>query len=691
MFLNSRRFIVWLSSLLAVLLVYLVYTRLAPSSFVDGEGGAGVGELGGDSNVGDANGPVGKIDGVGIGGMKQVRLVKLDAQKQVERVVGFEEVLHKSGDEWVLEEPFMDLYRPKFTARVTADTGTVQVETAAGKTTPKDVSLAGNVVIRIFGKDSNDVNEAILYLDDVSFQGERTAFSTAGFVEYVSSRARLVGRGMEVVYDEGLQRVDYLRIGEVESLRFRVLSSPSVLGAGGVAARQGGAEGVIGAAGAAGSGAGGAYRCVLKGNVVVSSVEQVVLADVVSVTGVLGPGGSIDESQAEDKSEAGTDEVAAESDEAAGGGEEIVVRCDGGVVIAPQARENVFEDFIGAEGERKGSGRFDAGGVDAADTEGKSVLTARRIDYDAVSGEAVAPGGCEIKFFAGDVIDANEGVVQVPVVMSCKREGVFRTRTNEIRFAGDCRCRMVRRDGDMEQEYVLLSPEVLVEPAEKKGGQAGGVIARVGHITASGGEVTVESVRKLSGSVLGGVQLKCEQIDYDAGRREFVARRPRRVYVDNSKVAEPNEETGRFSLRRRSHVYIYDFEELRYALDAKTVVADGGEGSVLLNYFPIVEGQIGDKVEVSAGRIEAELDERKGGRTELARLAASGGVTYEDGDKEFVGSEFSYDVRDGVVKVWGDEFDRCIFNGVFVDGLEWDLSSDKVKVNVTGPGAVRVK
>jgi hypothetical protein len=43
------------------------------------------------------------------------------------------------------------------------------------------------------------------------------------------------------------------------------------------------------------------------------------------------------------------------------------------------------------------------------------------------------------------------------------------------------------------------------------------------------------------------------------------------------------------------------------------------------------------------------------------------------------------------MKVKGDRFQPCYFNGTLVDGIEYDLKTGKIKAKVVGPGTLKIK
>jgi hypothetical protein len=74
-----------------------------------------------------------------------------------------------------------------------------------------------------------------------------------------------------------------------------------------------------------------------------------------------------------------------------------------------------------------------------------------------------------------------------------------------------------------------------------------------------------------------------------------------------------------------------------------------------------------------------------------ATLTASGGVTYQAKDNEFIGGQLFYDHAKQLIKVIGSESFPCQFNGQLTDQIEYDLKTDTVKAELVGPGALRLK
>ncbi|UCF14492.1 MAG: hypothetical protein JSW59_13845, partial [Phycisphaerales bacterium] len=217
-----RKVLVGFISLGSVLAVYLLYTGMSDSPVIDRDLGADFVEAMADSNIGDFDSNVGKIGNIGIGRTEVAKYVTLNEEtKEVESIWGFRTLLSKSRGRWELEKPYVNVYEPEFTCYITADSGLVQMETAAERTTPKDATFSGNVVIHVLPTGSSELKESFVYLDDIIFLSDRSQLYTEGPVEYVSDDVRMRGRGLELIYNDQSDRLEFFRIVDLESLRIK--------------------------------------------------------------------------------------------------------------------------------------------------------------------------------------------------------------------------------------------------------------------------------------------------------------------------------------------------------------------------------------------------------------------------------------------------------------------------------------
>jgi hypothetical protein len=715
---KSRKLYVWLISAAAVLVIYLLYNRISKTPPIEvappsaGRGGAPAASSLRDKTAGDSN--IGMVGGVGIGPVQKAKYTHLNAKKQVDREFGFEKLLHAEGNEWEIEKPYLNIFRRNLKCYMTADEGKVQVEDAVGRATPKDATLTGNVVIHILPEKDSRVKESFIYLDDVIFISEKSQFSSAGPVRFTSQDAQMLGKGLELVYNDELDRLEFLKIIALETLRIRQSSKASLFssqasnttGPGNrpsppwtskdkqierrettdVGRRTRGGE---------------YYKCVFRKNVVIDGPEQLILADEVSISDLLLS--KVSDEKSESRDAGGTDKVetsekAPEESAVSPPGEpnkspehftDIVVTCDDGIIVVPMTSSTMSPDMT-AEG--KGSKSFN-------DEKGRPTFVAQRIDYSVVTEDAVASGPSELTFYANDITGTEGGSAAVPVKVTAQEKVKFLPVLNQVIFEGDVLCTTLREKADFQQRYTLSAPKLTVDLSKSRGASLTGdkqSRADIKHLTASGEVVQLDTSKWTGEELLGFTKLKCLQFDYDADRQMFVAAGPGIIAVDNSKIAEPKKQVGRFSLQRPCYAVVRNFDTLKYLKDADIIIADAGSEQILIDHFPIVRGQYGQQASATANHIEAMLYETSTGQTELSTLSAKGGITYEEQRPkkgkaiQFVGSEMFYDGSKSMITAWGDESQPCFLNGALAPGIEYDLKNDRIKTKITGPGMLQM-
>ncbi len=717
-----RKFFVWLISLAAVLAIYLLYNQLSKTREIDIDTLLESTGAIADSNADQADDEIGFIGDVGVSTVKKARFTTLNNQKQIDREFGFEKLLHETADNWELEKPFMNIFRRDFICSITADRGQVQVETAAGKPTPKDAILTGNVVIHILPQNESSIKESFIYLDDVVFISERSQFSTAGPVKFVSQDAHLLGKGLELVYNDQTDRLEFLRITHLDSLNIKPSSKASLF----AQAKQSTApaskppdtqpaettklpsgqtdiepanrsdDEIVNRPAAQPT----LYRCVFSKNFVIDCPQQLIFADEVSINNISLHGTSDEKSENEaypSKREAEPPpppaietqdteirdtryEIRDTEDKQP---TDIVVTCDGGIFVTPMDSHRAPEDFAEIEPEATTTAgkRLEEFG----DTTGRPTFTARRIDYSAATGDTVATGPSELVFYVNDIAGTEAKKSAVPVKVTAREKTKFSPASNQVVFEGDCRCVTESgADSPIRQKYTLSAPKLTVN-------LTAGETPDIEHLTADGGTVQLDTSKWAGEELLGFVKLKCRRFDYDALQQSFLATGPGLIVVDNSKITGPQKETAKFSLQRQCYAVVRDFETLQYCLKTNRVIADAAPQRMLIDYFPIVNGQYGQQVAATAGHIEADLYETADGRTELSTLTATAGIFYEEADIQFIGSRLFYDADNSIITAEGDESQPCLLNGAFVDEIEYNLKTGKAKSKIIAPGTLQMR
>ena len=714
---NSRKFRVWLISMGAVLALYLLYSLLSKTPRIEIDTGSYFTDTFADGNYDGFGDKVGKIGKIGIGNIQKATYVNFNEQKQVDRVLGFDELLHKTENEYEGIKPYLNIYRRDLVCYITADRADVRIETAVEKPAPKDAKFNGNVVAHIVPENSSDVKESFLYLDDVTFISDTSQFLTPGPVKYVSQDVRMLGSGLELIYNEQLERIELLRVRDLESASLKSTKSPFFptdktksykppdpnskvqprQPGKTVAPAQKEAE---------------RYRCVFSKNIVVDSPEQLIFAsEKLSISNIFKPEASGEQpdkadpngSDAVKKTTADTTPNAKNQLEPNSAGSpnspaipekepvDIVVTCDKGLVITPmditQPDTNStlisMEQLLGTAREKlKQSNK----------TKGRSVFIAQRIDFSASTRDTIATGPSELTFYTDDLVRTEANGTVVPVKISARRKAQFLPSSNQALFEGDCRCQMQREDANSRQTFALSSPLLTVDLSGDKDKRPSASAGTIEYLTADGPTVRLQSTKTAGDKLLGGFELKCVKFDYDANDANgpfFLATGPGTITVDNSTISEPNSDGGRFSLRRRCYAVVDNFDTLKYLLESNQIIAEAEGRGLGVDYFPIVDGKADQHVAVTAGRVVVNLLETADNRTEISTLLATGGVTYNEKDKEFTGSRLFYDALKAVLTVRGDAFHPCIYNGTLVDQIEYDLKTGDVKFKIVGPGVIQ--
>jgi len=740
-----RKIFIAFISLAAVLAIYLFYGRLSKTTTipVDTDTGAEFIDSFADSNEGGLENDVGMIGQVGVSTVRKARYITLNENKEVEREWGFEKLLHEVRDIWVIEKPYMNIYQRNVKFYIKADKGNVQVETVVGKSTPKDATFTGNVVISILPQGSSNVKKSNIYLDDITFLSEKSQLTTAGPVKFISEDAQMLGTGMELIYDNRLERLEYLRIIDLENLRIRSsqmgfrsdarTQADGTADTGGPAKMQQPDEPVVAsdkgqtqttvARQEVEQGKGEYYKCIFGKNVLIDSPEQLVFAhDKIAINDIFwskpssGQLSKADTGTAEQgpqsPDDANTNNVAVpkqnepnessqdepnessqnEPNESSEKFEDIVVTCDGGFVVTPMASAKADE-----YSEKFSPNASIITGTESPkeleDADDRTTFITRTIDYSASTDDTVAVGASELKFYTSDLIQAEPNQATVPVKVTSQKLLRFIPALNQVIFEGDCVCEMLRDEPNGQQRYQISGQSFTVDLLPDKDKQPSDSGHQIKHFTADGGVVKLANVKTADEKVLGGVELKCLKFEYDTARQSFLATGPGVINLYNSDVPEPNSQPDRFTLNKPCWVIIEDFQTLKYFLRKNQLIADAtSQDSLKVNYFPIVNGQVlyDQQVTVTAVHVQADLIETAEGELELSTLNATGGITYEDGDKEFNGSKLFYDAGKSIITVHGDELQPCRFNGVPVDEIEWDLKTDKIKFEISGPGALQL-
>jgi hypothetical protein len=645
------------------------------------------------ADVCDSTGKIGKVGDVGVGIVKNARYTTLNAQRQVEREFGFQELLHQDGNDWEIEKPYVNIYRRSFNCTITGERAKVTVEVAGGKVTPKHGMLMGNVIIRIWPQRKKGLDETTIYLDDVAFSADKSMFSTAGPIELVSDNLKMAGTGLEIVYNGTDEQLERLQITNLQNLRMKKWSQGTVLRSTPDADANNQKQK---SENERASKRGKFYQCTLDKNVRIETPNEQLLADALLINDIFVAGGSAEQ----DVNKSSPDENVAPipaanrprpavSDESPG---DVSITCKGGIIVAPMgssaknelpAQQTAYADIIAQQ---------DAN----ISPVGKTTFRGGNVTYSATTGEAVAIGLSSISFDVNGKTRDGAGA-PATVRLTSRRQAVFSPASNKGTFEGDCRCTISQEQGKTIQQYVVLADKLEIDLAKKNPGEAYDSSLSVTRLIASGGNTHLASTKKtvrpgspqVGDKLLTGIELKCASIDYDTADGNFFAAGPGLIKVDNSQTDEPQDKLAKFSLQRKCYALLRKFDSLAYSGQSKHLTADSKGGSLLVDYFPLLEGRGNEKVSVTASHVEANITEAPTGRMELKDLLAKGAITYEDKEAQIAGSEFIYDANSALIDIKGDKFRPCNFNGAIIDGVQYDTKTGKWNTRLKGPGAIK--
>jgi len=506
-----RKLVIGFVSLCAVLGAYLLYNRISRSPSFDAGQQVDIMESAAGPNTVDFNSEIGKIGDVGVGSVRKAKYITLDENKQVEREFGFEKLLNEARDIWDIEKPYMNIFRRNFKCYITADKGKVQVETAVGRTTPKDATFSSNVVVRILSGPPDDVKESFVYLDNFFFLSDRSRLSTAGPVKFVSEDILMNGAGMELVYNEQTERLEYFKIDDLDSLQIKgssaamfsedntskensqtkssPLSKPLIVDKAPTAAASAvdvkpqveQAQGVY-------------YKCTFNKNVLVNTPKELIFAgNKLCINDIFWEKSSPDKTAEDDADSAKDSESVAETtkpDRQADNNvierqvtspapaepnvppeqlKSVILTCEGGFEVVPRDSARAQEQAAADEDEQ---GALRTKLPDEFDNDtGRTRFSTQRIDYNKATGDGTASGLSELTFYVGSTSGPDSNEAPVPVKVNARNQVSFSKASNNVVFEGDCLVKMPQSGLSRPKDVTFTAPEVTVNLPEDKSKQ----------------------------------------------------------------------------------------------------------------------------------------------------------------------------------------------------------------------------
>jgi hypothetical protein len=712
---HSRKFKIWLTSFLIVLVVFLFYRIF---------GNVGVIRISkpdyelGDTNaiLSDAN--AGQIGQARLEYVERARFETVDPKtRKLRRVVGFEKVLHKSGNEWDLDKPYMNVFQDNFRCDITANTGTVELENVeGGDPAPKTAILKGDVLVHVIPQGENR-SESFIYLKDVAFDSDRSMLWSDNDVNFVSADADLMGKGLEIVYNNATNKLEYLKIKKVEYLNIKRLEQPGgqtkqTVSSSPQKSQTPKPEKTVSVSkpvavkeAAQKTQDKEEYQCLFRDNVIIEYKTEVVLSEEIAIKNLLWSQSSrpSQESQLESKPQQSEQSQQPQTEpqpssppkpqEAAKPQEKpqppkewrqrpiiAKVQCDGPMIVKPLVT-NLYDDFK----PDKFRGFYQLSSKLFYKLGQRNVLIGQKVDYDVANQTASAIGDVELVFYPQ--IETSKGKQKVPFIISAKEGAQFVVPDKVATFNGDVKGRFVKQTEYYDEENVFYGSKLIANLTERQGSKDKDVMAAgdISHITVLGPNVRLESVRTFEKTKLSHVRLKSERIDYDRATEDIVASGRGKIEYGNT-VKHPGGTVGQRALDKPCYALVEGFTELVWNTKTMHVQATSEEsGGIHIGYVPVLDKGYGQRVTIDTRRIDIDYHEPIKGRAQLKRLKATGGIVYyEQGRYEFAGKELTYNATEDFMTVWGSEEMPCMLNGVFTEGIEYNLKTGAASAVLSG-------
>jgi hypothetical protein len=733
----GRKFIIWFISFVVVLGAFLLYRSANDAGVIEIttlDSGVDVN----DANMFFADANAGQIGQAKLAGLRQARFDTVDAKtRKLKRSVGFEKVLHTTGNEWELDKPYMNVFQGKLRCDITADTGTIEVENAEGsKPIPKSAVLKGNVIIHIMPETVASMSDSFIYLNEVTFDSDRSMFFSDNDVNFISADAHLVGKGLEVVYNSITNRLEYLKIMHVDYLNITSVQQVKKLEGKKAekktvaASSQPAAQSQPSQASAkaesnqpnpqsAKNKSGENYKCLFQNQATLEYENEVVLADEIAITNLIWSSNEDPEPKSDSKPQppapaaASANQPAVQADTNAPPQPDpaelqkqimsefqkrpvvAIVKCKGSMIVKPDSYAR-NDDYKYAEFKK-----FEQLPDDVRRTLGRrNVLLSQRVSYDYINEIAKAYDDVEIVAYPKtQAVNNTANTIEKPFVISCKKGAEFLTKSNQAIFYGNVKGIFAKQTDAYNEENTFFGDKLIVDlitadtKEQTQTQSASAMSANISHITVAGPGVRLESARTLGGKKLSHIRLKSKQIDYDKITEYILASGKGQIeYAREEQPAAKPGKDSQSSASKPCYTMVKGFDRLTWDTNSMHLraVSDKTDG-IHIGYVPFAFDEnrqkiYGKKITIDTRQVDIDYIEPVKGKSQIDQIFATGGVVFNEQDGwEFAGKELTKYAKDDFLTIWGSEDMPCMFNGAFVAGVEYNLETGAVQ-GVMGKG-----
>ncbi|OQA02755.1 MAG: hypothetical protein BWY69_00872 [Planctomycetes bacterium ADurb.Bin401] len=693
---RSRKFKIWLISTCVVIAAFFMYkffgdfenVRILKPDYSDLL----------DNNEIPADSNAGRIGEAKVGWIGEARFETVNPKtRKLERVIGFEKVLHMTGDEWQLEKPFMNVYQENIRCDIKADSGLVEVENLEGaKPSAKQAIMKGNVVVHIHGQGKR--SDSYIYLDEVAFDSDRSMLWSKDNINFVSREAELAGKGMEIVYNSAKSRLEFLKIKKVDYLNIKEAVKSEEIAASEIENEPNKTAAAASANEPAETATASSdekepddttikedYICLFRENVKIEYEEEVVMADEIAVTNLMFAQKKDKEKIEKDEPQNAEKTSAENNDSKTDGiakntrlkqkrdkqsnGIIATVTCDGPMIIRPlnakefeEIKPAVYKGFHQLSNSVKNElGR-------------RNLLIAQKIKYNVETEIADANGKVELVFYPQ--VKTGTQKQKVPFIIGARDGASFSIPDNQAVFFGDVKGVFVRQTDEFEEQNTFFGTKLVADLSQTQKGEDDGASSDISHISILGPGVRLESVKTVDKTKLSHARLKSERIDYDRLTEEIIASGKGKIEYRSTADNQRRSSKGD-KLDKPCFTLVEGFTKLVWDTNSMHVRATSDDTSgIHVGYLPVLENGYGPRTTIDTKQVDIDYYEPVAGRNELKKLVASGGIVYhEQGGNEFAGRELVYHASEEYMTVTGSEEMPCMLNGVFANAIEYDIKA----------------
>ena len=313
----------------------------------------------------------------------------------------------------------------------------------------------------------------------------------------------------------------------------------------------------------------------------------------------------------------------------------------------------------------------------------RNVLLAQRIGYDIATQTASATGQVELVFYPQ--IETPKGRGKMPFIISAKQGAQFVVPQREAIFYGDVKGKFVKQTDFYDEENTFYGSKLIANLNEKRDSKDIMASSDVSHIAVIGPNVRLESLRMLDKTKLSHVRLKSERIDYDRAMGDIIATGRGKIEYGNTSQNSANP-SGQKSLDKPCFTLVEGFTKLVWSTNSMHVSASSEKtAGIHIGYLPVLANGYGQRITIDTRQVDIDYFEPIKGKAQLKKLKATGGIVYyEQGKYEFAGKELIYNAAEDFMTVSGTPEMPCMLNGVFTEGIEYNLKTGAASATLSG-------